>query len=388
MHMKILITTDFYKHNLGGVMTSILALCAGLRTQGHEVRILTLSDHDASYREGDDYFIRSAAAYYAPGMRVSFAFHDPLIKELIDWRPDSIHAQSEATTLTMAMKIRKRCGAPLLMTCHTDYACYVFGKAKDVPVIKALAKVVGAVFYRSADRIVVPSKKALSFPFLSKVKDRLVVIPNGIELKKYCQILYPNEKKELCRTLGIPGNARILICASRLSKEKNIGELISFLPPLLEKVPQALLLIVGEGPERKHLEKQAERLHIKDHVIFAGRIPFEDMWRYYALSDIFVSASVFELHSMSYLEAMAEGLPLLCREDEALDGVLEAGKNGLIYQDRESFLKHAEKLLTDSKFRKQMRAGSAEKAETFSSDDFARSVLSLYETVITTEKVS
>jgi 1,2-diacylglycerol 3-alpha-glucosyltransferase len=85
---------------------------------------------------------------------------------------------------------------------------------------------------------------------------------------------------------------------------------------------------------------------------------------------------------------MSEGLPLLCREDEALDGVLEAGKNGLIYQDRESFLKHAERLLTDSKFRKQMRAGSAEKAETFSSDDFARSVLSLYETVITTDKVS
>ena len=120
--MKILISTDFYINNLGGVTTSVLALSAGLRAKGHEVKILTLSDHYESYKDGDDYFIRSFPAYYAPDMRMSISLNDPLISELIEWNPDIIHVQSEASALQMAIKISKQCGIPFIMTCHTDYA--------------------------------------------------------------------------------------------------------------------------------------------------------------------------------------------------------------------------------------------------------------------------
>ena len=82
------------------------------------------------------------------------------------------------------------------------------------------------------------------------------------------------------------------------------------------------LLIVGDGPYKKKLEKQAEKLQLRDSVIFSGRIPAEDVWRYYDAGDLFVSASTFEVHSMSYLEALASGLHMLCWADEYLTGVL------------------------------------------------------------------
>ena len=71
--MKILISTDFYTHNLGGVTTSVIGLSAGLRSLGHEVRILTLSDNNTSTHEGDVYSIRSFSAEYSPDMRMSLA---------------------------------------------------------------------------------------------------------------------------------------------------------------------------------------------------------------------------------------------------------------------------------------------------------------------------
>ncbi|MBQ6907827.1 MAG: glycosyltransferase [Clostridia bacterium] len=86
--MKILIATDGYKFNTGGITASVLALCSGLRKKGHEVKVLSPSGSHKSFRDGDDYFIKSVPAFYYPGMRAILSFHDPLIKELEAWCPD------------------------------------------------------------------------------------------------------------------------------------------------------------------------------------------------------------------------------------------------------------------------------------------------------------
>ncbi|MBO7676603.1 MAG: glycosyltransferase, partial [Erysipelotrichaceae bacterium] len=303
--MKILIATDFYIHNLGGVTTSILALCAGLRSQGHEVKILTLSDRHESFRDGDEYYIRSFKAYYSPGVRFTVDFNDPLLKELEQWKPDIIHVHSEGTALTMAIRIAKHCDVPLVMTAHTDYAYFTFGKLKDLGLVKAFVTFVGGIAYKPAEKIVVPSQKALNFPFLSKFSDRLVVVPNGIEMDKYQKKLSEDEKLKMRKQLGIADEEKILVTVTRLSKEKNIEELIDYFPALLEKDPDIKLLIVGDGPDRKHLEKLTSKYHLDEKVIFVGRQSANDVWRYYDLADIFVSDSTFDVHSLSYLEALA-----------------------------------------------------------------------------------
>lgn len=384
--MKILIATDCYIFNMGGVTASILALCKGLRHRGHEVKTLSLSNRNESFREGDDYFIRSFPAFYYQEMRTSFAIHDPLIKELEEWGPDIIHAQTEGSARRFAIHIMHFCKAPLVMTCHTDYGYFVFGKLRGLPPVKFFMTTLGSILYKDAIKLTVPSQKAAGFPFVQGAHNRLTVVPNGMEIEKYQKKLSAEERKSLRASLGIGENTGTLVCISRLSKEKNIRELIEYFPDVLKKMPDARFVIVGDGPDKQHLEKMVEKLELQDKIIFTGRIPADEVWRYYALGDVFVSASTFEVHSMSYLEALAGGLPMLCREDTALLGVLDPGKNGYMYRSLQEFVDYAVKLLSDDAFRKTMADCSLKKSEEFSCDAFADSMLRVYEEAITYDR--
>ena len=380
--MKILIATDCYINNLGGITASVLALSAGLRRSGHEVKVLSLSNVNRSFRNGDDYFIRSFPAFYYPGMRTSFAVNDPLLKELEMWGPDVIHAQTEGGAYRLSLRIMKQSGAPLVMTGHTDYGYFVFGRFRNLPPVRALLCAVGKGLYRHAVRVIVPSDKASRFPFFHALRGRLTVIPNGMELEKYTDRFTAGERRAYRASLGIDDVSKVLVAVSRLSREKNIRELIACLPELLRKEPGAKLLIVGDGPDKGRLEKLAGRLRLGNNVIFTGRVPSEDVWRCYAAGDVFVSASTFEVHSMSYLEALAAGLPLLCRADDALIGVLAHGENGLIYHTREEFVAFARRLLSEDGLRKDMARRSYQKAKGFSSDAFAAAVKKVYDEAI------
>ena len=376
--MKILIATECYVFNLGGITASVLALCKGLRQNGHEVKVLALSNNNKSFKDGENYFIKSFPALYYPEMRMSFATNDPLLHELEEWKPNIIHIQTEGAARILANAVMKKCNSTIVMTCHTDYAHYWFGKRKNFFPIKMMTSTIGGILYRKATKVIAPSQKAAEFSFLQKVQNRLIVVPNGMEIEKYRKQLSNQERHEFRMSLGIDDNTGVLVSISRLSKEKNIREIISFLPKLCKKCPNVKLIIVGNGPDKKYLEKMTNKLNLCNNIIFIGRIPTTDVWKYYSAGDIFVSASTFEVHSMSYLEAMANGLPLLCREDDSLKGVLEHGKNGYIYNSQEEFIKFAYEMLSQKELKKNMANCSYKRAEDFSSIAFANSMIKVY----------
>lgn len=380
--MKILISTDCYMFNVGGITASVLALCAGLRHLGHEVKTLSLSNRYQSFRDKDDYYIKSFPAFYYPGMRMSFSARDPLLRELEEWKPDLIHIQTEGTSRCMALRISKHCRVPVVMTCHTDYGHFVFGPYRSRTPVKILLRAAGWILYRQADKVIAPSQKAANFPFLFSVQDRVVVVPNGMETENYRKHLPKDERRAFRASLGIGENSGTLVAVSRLSKEKNVQELISSLPALLKNDSRIKLLIVGDGPYKKQLERLTEKLQLSNNVVFTGMVPPEDVWRYFDAGDLFVSASTFEVHSMSYLEALANGLPLLCRADEALTGVLKHNRNGMIYHTEKEFLDYAVQILTKEEMREDMGRYSLLMAEVYSCDAFASSVLSVYEDAI------
>ena len=380
--MKILIATDCYIFNMNGVTTCVLALCSALRRCGHEVRTLSLSNTNRSFRKGDDFFIRSFPAFYYPGMRISFAQKDPLLKEIESWEPEVIHVHTDGSAYRMTLLIRKHKHIPLVKTCHTNYDYYVFGAFWRFPLFRALSRFAGERLYRTADKVTTPSPKLAHFPFLSSQRDRLVIVPNGIDLEKYRNRFSEKERETFRKTLGISGCTGVLVTASRLSKEKNMREMISLFSAVLKRRQDVKYLIVGDGPDRKQLKKMTEKLKISSRVIFTGKVPSEDIWRYYAAGDIYVADSTFEVHSMSYLEAMASGLPLLCRADDCLDGVLAHGINGLVWNSGEEFVDFVCRLLTEDSTREEMGRCSLRKAERFSADAFASSMLRVYEAAI------
>lgn len=379
--MKILIATDCYIFQTGGVTSVVLSLEKGLREKGHEVKVLALSNSHRSYREGESYFIRSYRFYDYPEHRRSLALRDPLLEELKAWKPDVIHIHTEASAGRLAKIIGRQTDTPFVMTTHTYFEYFIFGRFRDSRPVRILAGLWGRKAYRQAERVIVPAEKARAFPHLQPVADRVTVIPNGIRPELFRIPVSPEEKSALFGRYGLFDNGRTLVMVTRLSREKNVAEILRYFPALLRAMPGAQLVIVGDGPGRKRLEALCADSGIGGSVRFTGRIPPDEVRRYYAMGDLFVSASTFELHSISYLEALAAGLPLVCREDPSLQGVLDDGENGIIYRDERGFVDAVTRILGDVALRARMREKAMLRADETSEQRFTERTLGLYEEV-------
>ena len=151
---------------------------------------------------------------------------------------------------------------------------------------------------------------------------------------------------------------------------------------LIEKHKELTMLIVGDGPHRSSLENMAKELNIRERVVFTGMIPPELVAKYYQIADIFVSASESETQGLTYIEALANGIPEVCKYDKCLEGVLISGYNGFAYERSQDFIEDVNALLGDYALRSQMSANAELSAERFGSYTFVRSVESLYQNVI------
>src|SRR5699024_2693187 len=155
------------------------------------------------------------------------------------------------------------------------------------------------------------------------------VAPTGLDLTRYRPVRTRDEEREtqqLRQQLGIDPGQRILLSLGRLAREKNIEELFDLLEGLND--PRLTLLIVGDGPHREQLIARAHRSPARERIIFAGSVPPSQATAYYRLADVFVSASRSETQGLTYIEALACGLPALCRRDPSLHEVIIDGVNG------------------------------------------------------------
>ena len=136
---------------------------------------------------------------------------------------------------------------------------------------------------------------------------------------------------------------------------------------------------MGDGPYRSELENEVRTRGLADRVIFAGMVEPARVADYYKAGDVFVSASQSETQGLTYIEAMAAGLPLLCRRDDCLNGVLSPNENGFAYTTETEFLS-AVSALQSAALRKQLGAAAQTlAADRFSEDGFARAALAVYE---------
>jgi phosphatidylinositol alpha-1,6-mannosyltransferase len=132
-------------------------------------------------------------------------------------------------------------------------------------------------------------------------------------------------------------NRPVIVCVSRLMTRKGQDQLIQALPQVLKVVPMASLIIVGDGPYRKHLEKLTADLGLRDNVHFTGKVDQAQLANWYATGDVFampcrtrVGGWDVEGLGIVFLEASATGLPVIVgNSGGAVDAVLE-GETGFL----------------------------------------------------------
>lgn len=380
--MKVLITTDLYTTSTNGVVTSVRNLMSELEKKGHEVKILTVSEKLKSHVEDNVYYIKSLPlGVIYPDVRMPISYHHRYFQELIGWKPDVIHSQCEYFSYHFAAYISKKTGAPIVHTYHTLYEQYVTYVLPSQRIGSYLVAKLSKLRLKSAEVIVAPTQKVEHVLRDYGIRNPIRVIPSGIALDQHHERISEEERSRRRKALGIPDHHTVLLNLGRLGTEKNLTELIELLSLALRHNEDLTLLIVGDGPARSDLESLAGKLHVADHVVFTGMVDPSEVHKYYQLGDIFVSASTSETQGLTYIEAAANGLPLLCRRDPCLDEVLVEGQNGYEYEAEKEFCDLLDTILANPEWCEKASEQSTQIASNFDKALFADKIEDIYETV-------
>ena len=203
------------------------------------------------------------------------------------------------------------------------------------------------------------------------------LIYNGVDLQRY-------DHQEPCCTLpeeyGMEPGSQIVGVVARLEPEKGHPTLLEAWPGVLHLVPDAYLLIVGEGSRRDALEAQARQLRIAHRVVFTGRR--DDVPAVTAALDVAVLPSYREAQGLTILEAMALSRPVIASNVGGIPEMVVDGVTGLLVapHDAEALTSAIVRLLTDHPYADMLgRAGHDLVHDRFCIEQMVAAVESIYE---------
>lgn len=378
--MKVLIASDFFTPTINGVVTSINNLQQELERHGHEVKILTLRQKESYGYEECVYVLPSfSAGKLYPGARVVRSLGKHEIDEIRAWKPDIIHTQNEFSTFFLSQIIAAKLKIPIVHTFHTVYEDYVHYFSPSVTMGRTMVRKYFGTLLEKVDAVVVPTEKVRDILEGYGVDTPIHTVPTGISLDRFRSVDHSKARRELRELYGIAPDEFIMLSLGRLAKEKNIEEIISYLGRLPEGIR---LVIVGGGPYQEILKGYAEDAGLSRKVLFTGMMPPQEVPRFYHMADVFVSASTSETQGLTYVEALASGLPALCRRDGALDEVIRDGHNGWQYDSEEDFLEYATQLAQDPGLKQRMGEAALASSARYSTEAFYQGIMNVYEATL------
>ena len=208
------------------------------------------------------------------------------------------------------------------------------------------------------------TRLAISKALTSKSAAAMQKIAPGIDVKHFRAL----DSTALRQSLGL-SEKKVIVSVGRLVHRKGQDFLIESMPQILKQVPDAHLLLVGQGPYRAHLEKLVTKHSLQKNVSFIGRIQYKDLPGYICVGDLFAMPSRSRFAGLEveglgivYLEASACGLPVIAgASGGAPDAVIE-GVTGFVVDgtNTEQIAKRSIELLLDQDLRRSM--GSAGRA--------------------------
>jgi glycosyltransferase involved in cell wall biosynthesis len=207
-------------------------------------------------------------------------------------------------------------------------------------------------------------------------RNLLLWMPNPVDIDQY-RACGDKERQQLRAKLDIPVDATVAIFVGRLAPEKELPSLMAGFSIAAAKNASARLVLVGDGPMRQALEKQAEELGIPNRVAFAGMKKPDEIRRWLQAADVFLLVSRREGLPVSLIEAMATSLPSVVTDLAANTQLVKHGEHGLHVKvnDTEGIGEALLRLLDDPVLRRQFGAAARPVSERFSIDR----VLTAYE---------
>ncbi|MFW6270617.1 MAG: glycosyltransferase family 4 protein [Bacillota bacterium] len=387
--MKIGLFTDTYFPHVNGVVSSVETLRKELIKRGHQVTIITINSPQNPKNSADIIKLPGIPFPSLPEHKIGFIYSFKTVKEIRKLDLDIIHTHTEFSVGILGRVMARFLNIPVVHTYHTMYEEYVhyLTAGKKIEVFIEMAKKYSKIYCKSCDSLIVPSQKTKDALLAYGLDKEIKIIPTGIKLEHFFHRYSSKKVDKLRENWGINKNNKVLLYVGRLAPEKSVDVLISGMKSLKDDLPQVRLVIVGDGPERDKLEKRALKLGLEDRVIFTGEQPWSKIGIYYQLGDIYVNASVTETQGLTFIEAMASGLPVVARYDTNLKGVIQHGKNGYFFKNKQEFSSTIKNLLLKPLELKWLGENSRHYSKEFSSFKFGLNVEKVYqETILQSKK--
>jgi len=348
--------------NVGGITSYILSLAKGLKSRGHNVFVASSSGDCLSkfIQGGISYIPIPIKTKSEIDLKVLFSFFK-LLKYIKEKNIDIIHVNTRVTQV-LGCLFHRATGKPYISTCHG------FFKPKFSRwLFPCWGKRVIAISQQVSEHLRDDFK-------VDEAKIRLV--HNGIDLNRF-SIQNSNTKLATKEKFGL-NNAKVVGIIARLSEVKGHIYLIEAMKKVLVKIPDAQLLIIGEGKEKKKLLDLIKRLDIEKNVFFVPSA--NDTIQAFLVMDVFVMPSLKEGLGLSLMEAMAYGLAVVGSNIGGIKTLIQNGENGLLVEpaDSNALSRAILELLQDNFKAKAL----GEKARIFIHKNF-----SLEEMILKTEKV-
>lgn len=391
--MRIGLFTDTYPPFINGVSTSVFMLKKALERAGHQVFVVTINNETFHYGyDENDTVVR------IPGLpiglydyRVSTVYPLKAMNIIRKWKLDVIHSHTEFSVGTFARFISRQYNIPLVHTYHTLYEDYVYYITKgyfDKPSKKIVEYLTQFYCDKTANELIVPTKKIYDLiKEKYNVDKNIYIIPTGIEVERfYKENVNAKKVEEIGKQLKITDKDFCIIFVGRMAQEKNIDLLLSAQKKLVEKDKNIKLILVGDGPSLEDYKKTAKKYGIDKNVIFVGKVPWEDVPKYYRLADIFATASTSETQGVTVIEAMAASVAPICINDESFKNTVEDGYNGEIFENEDEYIEIVRDLKKNSKKLALLQKQARLNAEIHSSKYYGERVADVYKHAIENKK--
>lgn len=317
--MNILMISLDFPPTVGGIAAHVFELAKAISNRGHSVSVITrrLSSQTSEHLETENLSVyRLKLKWMAPlyGWQLNRYIHD-LLPQI---KPNIIHLHGMAPLEGYQVK-----NIPMVYTNHTS------GYLKRIQKGGLRRMALLRRSFKKVDLFLAPSKELLEIPF--PIRAEKCFISNGVDDQKYCYS--PNDRAKIRKQFGFSEHDIVGILTRRLVN-KNGVMCLAEATKLIEH-PKLKLLIIGDGPERAAIESLLNQ-NFKNRFFMLGSKSHDEIIPYYSAADFSILPSLMEATSISGLEAMAVGLPLVGTRVGGIPELIENGKNGYLCNPSDS----------------------------------------------------
>jgi PEP-CTERM/exosortase A-associated glycosyltransferase len=270
-----------------------------------------------------------------------FAVMDAIERRLYELahelQPDVIHAHSPVLDAIPAIHVGRKMGIPVVYEIRAFWedAAVDHGTTRENSLRYKLTRALETWAVKRADAVTVICEGLRNDLVARGIPpSKITVIPNAVDIDKFTVGGTPDPALKM--KLGL-GNSRVLGFIGSFYAYEGLDSLIAALPAIAKQVPDVKVLLVGGGPQDAALKQQVMALDLKDRVVFTGRVPHDEVNRYYDLIDVLVYARhpmrLTELVTpLKPLEAMAQGRLMVASDVGGHKELIQDGKTGVLFR--------------------------------------------------------